>query len=474
IQSISVEHEKGVNATVGQNISLPCIMPEKHSKIVQLQWHKEGKQGQKKLVIFNPTISTYFYANVTLKLVPETNTTDIRGSILHLQQVTEEDSGEYICDIASFPDGSIKTSTKVQITVPKVSMTVMPTNRTIIEGDTVSITCVSNPIPDKYLLSSSLNQSGMESLDGKFIIQNITRHIRDLICQPVWSLSNQHLQGLSANEQLTVEFLEDIQCKSKNQIQVESGTNLTINCEAKSSMSLHFVWKKDNMTVSSGASLNLSSVSPDDSGNYTLTVHTKILNLLPKQKDFTITVIKRTYIDHLSSTITMETTPQTSSTAMTTSHPIVTTPTSLPPHTSSATNATTPEEDMYISTSTPSTGNTTMVHASVTTPYMDVNSSATTFTVTASEDRTQSEVCCTSIPGSTSRVINYTHPDTSTVIFTTAFTSKATVGISSVLTNEIIRNDVNTSKSHMVFVIIPVLLLLLLIGFLYHQYCIQK
>ncbi|KAM9456124.1 uncharacterized protein Hap1MRO34_019627 [Clarias gariepinus] len=483
IQSVSIEHKKEVKATVGQNISLPCIMPEKHPKIIQVQWHMEGKHGQQKLVTFNPTFPTYYYANVTLQLVPETNSTntDKRGSILHLQNVTEEDSGEYVCDIASFPDGSIKSSTKVQITVPKVSMTVMPTNRPIIEGDTVNITCVSNPPPAKYILSSSLNQLGMESQDGMFIIQNITRHIRDLICQPVWSSSNQPLQSLSENVQLTVEFLDDIRCNSEDQIQVESGTNLTINCEAKSSMSMHFVWKKDSITVSSGASLNLSSVSLDDSGNYTLTVHTGIQNRLHKQKDFTLTVIKRTYIDHLSSTTTMETTPQISSTTLTTSNPmvttsdpIVTTPTSPPPHTSSATNAITTEGGTHISTSAPSTGNTTMVQANVTSPYMDVNSSATTFTVTSSEVRTLSEECCTSIPGSTSREINYTHPDTSTVILTAAFTNRTTVGISSVLTTEIIRNDVNTSKSHVAFVIIPVLLLLLLIGFLYRQYHIQK
>ncbi|KAF5898234.1 T-cell surface protein tactile-like, partial [Clarias magur] len=295
IQSVSVQHETEVNATVGQNISLPCIMPEKHSKIVQLQWHKEGKQGHQKLVIFNPTILTYYHANVTLKLVPETNTTDIRGSILHLQQVTEEDSGEYVCDIASFPDGSIKTSTKVQITVPvlKVSMKITPSNKPIIEGDTVSITCVSDPPPDKYILSSSLNR---ESLDGKFIIQNITRHIRDLICQPYWNSSNLHLQSLSANVQLTVEFLDNIECNSESQIQVETATNLTITCEAESSMSLHFIWMKDNIPVSSSASLNLWSVNPDDSGIYTLTVYTKILNRLFRQKHFTITVMNTKHI----------------------------------------------------------------------------------------------------------------------------------------------------------------------------------
>ncbi|KAM9456447.1 CD166 antigen-like [Clarias gariepinus] len=297
IQSVSIEHKTEVNATVGQKISLPCIMPEKHPKIIQLQWHKEGKHGHQKLVTFNPTFPTYYYANVTLQLVPETNSTntDKRGSILHLQNVTEEDSGEYVCDIASFPDGSIKSSTNVQITVLKVLIKITPSDRNIIEGDTVSIKCVGDPPPDKYILSFSFNQSEMESLDGKFIIQNITRHVKYLICQLVRNPSERNLKSLSAHVQLTVDFLDEIECNSEEQIQVETGTNLTIACEAKSSMSLHFVWKKDNMTVSSGASLNLWTVSPDDSGIYTLTVHTKNLNRLHRQKDFTITVVNRTH-----------------------------------------------------------------------------------------------------------------------------------------------------------------------------------
>lgn len=90
-------------------------MPKEHPKIIQLQWHKEGEEGEQKLVVFNPTYSTLYYVNVTLELVKETNTMELQGSILHLQEVTEKDSGGYVCDIASFPDGSIKTFTKVQV-----------------------------------------------------------------------------------------------------------------------------------------------------------------------------------------------------------------------------------------------------------------------------------------------------------------------------------------------------------------------
>ncbi|XP_060764218.1 T-cell surface protein tactile [Neoarius graeffei] len=468
-QSVFQEHKTEVKATVGQNLSLPCIMEKDHLKIIQLQWLKKGEQGEEKVVLFNPNFSAIYNMNVTLELVKETSTKDLRGSILHLQEVTEKDGGDYICDIASFPDGSIKSFTKVQVIVPEVSMNVTPPNRTLIEGDTVSITCISDPPLNKYMLLSSLGQTIMESQDGKFTIQHITRNMSDLTCQPVWNLSDQHLQNLKETVHLTVDFLDNIECNYNSQIQVETGTKLMITCKANSSNSLRFVWMKDNVTVSSSASISLWPVTPDQSGIYTLTVHAENHRHLHKQKEFTVTVMNRAHTEHMSSTMSMETTPQISSTTMTTPEPTFTMLTSQSHRTSSTTDATSTEEVMYISTSAPSTGNITMVHVNVKTPHMGVKSSATTFTHTSSEGRTLSEICCTSSPGSTSREVNYAHPDTSTILFT----STSIRNVSRVTTQSTTK-DVNTNKTHMVFVIIPVLLVLLLIGFLYRQYLIQK
>lgn len=105
-----------MKAAVGQNISLPCVISNKDSNIIQLQWHKEGEKGTQKLVVFNPSYSPIYYANVKLELVKALNTTVLRGSILHLQEATETDSGVYVCDITTFPDGSTKNITKVQVT----------------------------------------------------------------------------------------------------------------------------------------------------------------------------------------------------------------------------------------------------------------------------------------------------------------------------------------------------------------------
>lgn len=91
-------------------------MSKEEAKIVQLQWHKEGEQEEQKLVLFNPAYAIIYYVNITLELLNKTNTMEQRGAILHLLEVTEKDSGVYVCYITSFPDGNTKISTKVQVT----------------------------------------------------------------------------------------------------------------------------------------------------------------------------------------------------------------------------------------------------------------------------------------------------------------------------------------------------------------------
>ncbi|KAI5099868.1 nectin-4-like [Silurus meridionalis] len=381
-QSVLIEHKTEVNASVGQNISLPCILSKEQTKIIQLQWHKMGEQEEQKLVVFNPAYSPIYYGNVELEVVNKTSSTELRGTILHLHNVTVKDSGDYVCDIATFPDGSIKSFTKVRVTVATVSMEVMPPDRTVVEGDTVNITCVCDPAPDKYMLLSPLG----------------------------------------------------------------------------------------NMIVSTNATLNLCSVSPVQSGNYTLIVHAENHSRLHRQKDFTVTVINSIPTAHLSSTMTMETTPQISSTTVTTPEPNVTMPTSQPHRTNSSSGATSTEEVMYNSTSAPSTGTVTMVHENVTTPH---TRAFTTFTQTSGEVRTVSEFFDISSSEVTKKIFNYVHPDTSTIILTSASAIKATVRINNVLTTKVTKQDLSTTKSHAVF-IIPFLLVLSLIAFLYRQYFIQK
>ncbi|KAL6473138.1 hypothetical protein MHYP_G00193260 [Metynnis hypsauchen] len=455
-RSLQIQHEESLNATVGQNISLPCIvLEEEEISINQLEWHREGERGDEKLVVFNPQFLPHYSANVTLQLVRQANSR-LQGSILHLLGVTEKDKGNYVCEISSFPYGSSKKATKVQVTVPWISAQVESPAGSLVEGDEVKIICSSHPPADRYRVLSLQSSFSLESQSGHFTIPSVTRHYSDLICRPLWTSSNQHLQSLTASVHLTVDFLDGIECDSSSQIQIETGTDLTITCEARSSNPLRYIWNKENVTVSQQATLSLWLVNPGYSGVYSLIVHATNQSRLQRRKDFVVTVVDRTYADPQSTTFTMETTSQiTEGTTLTTAEPGFSTMTSQP---------------VYIDTTAPSAGNITTSHPTFTAARAS-ESSTTSSVYTPAEGSTLSAGCCqndTSSPGAIRERPTPVQPDISTTIFKFPLTEE------NFLTTVKSVQDQSGNNTHVVYVLIPVVLLLVLIGFLYRRYLIQK
>uniref|UniRef100_A0A8B9HSP8 Ig-like domain-containing protein n=1 Tax=Astyanax mexicanus TaxID=7994 RepID=A0A8B9HSP8_ASTMX len=115
----------GGGLVVGQNVSLPCIVAEKHEvNINQIEWDVKIKDNRERLVVFSPQYRPHYFEPVYLELVNRTNSTILRGSILHLYNVTKKDSGTYFCYITTFPYGSYQNSTVVQVTGKNTTVTV--------------------------------------------------------------------------------------------------------------------------------------------------------------------------------------------------------------------------------------------------------------------------------------------------------------------------------------------------------------
>lgn len=116
-----IHHNVSVTAVEGQNISLPCYVGEENEiAVIQLEWIKQPKGNEKidkKIVVFHPSMETfYFQTGPLLKKMTSSKTGKLQGSILTLYEVTMKDSGNYICEITSYPNGSIKRTTKLQVT----------------------------------------------------------------------------------------------------------------------------------------------------------------------------------------------------------------------------------------------------------------------------------------------------------------------------------------------------------------------
>lgn len=108
-QDVDILHYEKMEAVVGENVTLPCIIQSSPSlTIVSVEWRK-NKSGNTKLAVYSPNLGLWkFWPNVTMQNVPN-------GSYLHLHDVETWDSGFYICEIATYPLGAIRSETELKI-----------------------------------------------------------------------------------------------------------------------------------------------------------------------------------------------------------------------------------------------------------------------------------------------------------------------------------------------------------------------
>lgn len=110
-QDVEVFYNKKMEAVVGQNVTLPCIINSSTDlKLVSVEWSK-NKNENTKLALYSPGHGQrIFWPNITIQT--ENNLT---GSYLHLSQVAKWDSGIYFCDLTTFPQGTIRKETELKI-----------------------------------------------------------------------------------------------------------------------------------------------------------------------------------------------------------------------------------------------------------------------------------------------------------------------------------------------------------------------
>jgi len=116
-----IHHKESITAVEGQNVSLPCFVGEEHEiKVIQLEWLKRQKgdeKNEKKIVVYHPSMpANYIQTGPLLTTMNSSKTGMLQGSVLTLYGVTMKDSGNYTCEITSYPNGSIKRTTTLQVT----------------------------------------------------------------------------------------------------------------------------------------------------------------------------------------------------------------------------------------------------------------------------------------------------------------------------------------------------------------------
>ncbi|XP_058646396.1 basal cell adhesion molecule-like isoform X2 [Onychostoma macrolepis] len=162
------------------------------------------------------------------------------------------------------------------------------------EGDEVKITCSVSPPPLRYKLGRSKDKIFfLESSNGEFILLNVTRNDSDLyICLPEWDSLVRNQQGLNATVELTVNFLDGIECNTSSPLNVSAGEDVALSCVAKASQYLQYKWMRGDTTLSLSDTLSLTSVTSDQSGTYKLTA-VFLDNQLQTDMEFTIHVLSK-------------------------------------------------------------------------------------------------------------------------------------------------------------------------------------
>ncbi|XP_056323411.1 T-cell surface protein tactile [Danio aesculapii] len=275
---VLVHHNVSATAVEGQNVSLQCIVGEEHAiTIIQLEWSKlpiANEKIEQKIVVFHPQLEAKYFKNDSLlKVVTSPNTGKLLGSILTLYKVTVEDSGNYVCEITSFPNGSIKKRSKLQVSEPPASVKMLDSYSFYKEGDKVKITCSASPPPLQYKLKRSKDELfSKTSLNGEFILLNVNRKNSDLyICLPEWDSQERNRQGLNATMELTVNYLDGIECNMSSSLNISVGEDVVISCMANASQILLYEWMMGGERLSLSHTLALTSVKSEQSGTYKLT-----------------------------------------------------------------------------------------------------------------------------------------------------------------------------------------------------------
>ncbi|XP_015235239.1 PREDICTED: T-cell surface protein tactile-like isoform X2 [Cyprinodon variegatus] len=101
-----------MEAEVGHNVTIPCLMRGTDPQIVDIRWMKNGKT---KLIAYHPVYGPHnFWPNVTCQAKRD-DKDQLIGLDLQLPPVNKWDSGSYSCEVQTFRSGVLTNETKLTV-----------------------------------------------------------------------------------------------------------------------------------------------------------------------------------------------------------------------------------------------------------------------------------------------------------------------------------------------------------------------
>nr|XP_055052436.1 melanoma cell adhesion molecule b isoform X2 [Misgurnus anguillicaudatus] len=225
-------------------------------------------------------------------------------SELLLKVVRDDEDAKFYCEVNYFLpyEKRMTESDTINITVhyptTHVTMSINPPEKLFKEGDTVEIRCKGNGNPQPIFTFRHIRHEEdlLDSENDLLILDDVRRsHSGTYVCQ---AFDIQTSTEIEDSINITIHYLDEIVVKPKERV-LDQGDNLTLTCNALSSLSIYTAWYKDEIRLAEEHVLHLHNASLDTVGMYTCEVTVVELPELKKQKSFQINVREKPEITEI-------------------------------------------------------------------------------------------------------------------------------------------------------------------------------
>ncbi|KAF5901957.1 cell surface glycoprotein MUC18 isoform X1, partial [Clarias magur] len=238
-------------------------------------------------------LSSSDYVNVRSAETVNSNGLYTVRSDLYLRAVKEDKDALFYCQVTYSSLGAEKMieSNRFNVTVhyPSSEITVFQesSHQLVKEGDTVELRCQGDGYPEP-IYSFTHNDELLLSEENRLVLANVTRQNSGLYkCTGLDAASFDEIIG---NLTLMVHYLDPVVITPENPESLDQGQDLSISCNALSSLSTQAFWYKDDVLLYEGNVLALHNVSFAAAGTYVCEVMVRDLPELKERNTVHISV----------------------------------------------------------------------------------------------------------------------------------------------------------------------------------------
>ncbi|XP_048016455.1 melanoma cell adhesion molecule b isoform X2 [Megalobrama amblycephala] len=216
-------------------------------------------------------------------------------SQLFIKVIREDEDAVFYCEVQYFVPGASRMieSQPINITVfyPTTNLTVYinSSKKLIKEGDTVEIHCEGNGNPQPLLTFIHKGEPAENANNEILTLKDVKRSDSGTYECQLLDLEGYSEDIVESSIDITVHYLDDI-VVTPEETDLDQGYDLTLTCNALSSLPTNTTWYKDGMPLEKRHVLELRNASYNTSGMYTCEVMVPSLPELQKQKSVQIIV----------------------------------------------------------------------------------------------------------------------------------------------------------------------------------------